>query len=666
MCDLFLIIWHVFMHPEIYLDANATSSVLPAAASAAMAALADGFGNPSSSHAAGLRARAVREAARASARRVLGAHEGRLMFNSGATEGIQTAVLSALCALREARARGEDCGDLVLIGATEHKAVPESLAHWNRLLGTGLELRMLPVDVDGRHRLDVLRELAPRAAFVCTMAANNETGVVSDLDGIADVLRDTASPALWMVDCVQALGKLSLNLSASRIDYAPFSGHKLHAPKGIGMLYVRAAAPFTPLMCGGGQEAGQRSGTENMAGIAALGAVLDAIEQGGVLRSHAALLACRARLVAALQAGFPGVVFNAPLEHALPTTINFSVPGLTSAEVLEVFDAAGIRVSAGSACSAAKAAPSYVLDAMGVPAWRSASAVRMSFGPLVEDAVIDQACIRIAACARALAAPLLAPSPLCNDRAGLVQLEHETTTGWLLFDAASRSCIAIDPPAAVAPHTAAMLHAGGYRLLAALATDNDGAANPACATLCAYAGHGIAGWPDGAIEARLQDGRRAPAIALGAELLARVDGAYLFGRLEDGLLAPRFAFGATAVPDGSGALRLSHVPVNHDPAPELDAVALQRWLSDYPEALIVDVRCAREFAVGAVDLHGRAALNVPLARLAQHATDWLRLETRPLLFVCRSGARSARAARTLRSLGHPRAWSLAGGFALAG
>ena len=647
------------MNPEIYLDANATSPVLPAAASAAIAVMADGFGNPSSSHAAGLRARALCEQVRACARRVLGAPEGRLTFNSGATEGIQTAVLSALVAVRDARANGKACGDLVLVGATEHKAVPESLAHWNRLLGTGLELRTLPVDADGLHRLDVLRELAPRAVFVCTMAANNETGVVSDLDGIAQVLRETASPALWMVDCVQALGKLPLSLSASRIDYAPFSGHKLYAPKGIGMLYVRAGAPFTPLMCGGGQEGGQRSGTENMAGIAALGAVLDALERGDTFRTHAALLACRARLVAALQAAFPGVVFNAPLAHALPTTINFSVPGLSSADVLEVFDAAGLRVSAGSACSASKAAPSHVLDAMGVPAWRGASAVRMSFGPLVMDAVIDLACERIADCARALALPLLQPSPLAVDGAGLVQLEHDGAAGWLLFDAASRTCIAIDPLQALAERTAAMMHAGGYRLLAALSTAHDGASAGALA-LCAHAGQGIAGWPDGDALARLEDGRRLPALALRQDVLVRDGDKYLFGRLQDGVLAPRFVF------DGAGTPVVTPgMTAQAEADMELDAGAAARWLAKHPEALVVDVRCAREYAVGPLELHGRNALNVPLARVTEHASHWLNADTRPLLFVCRSGARSARAARTLRSLGHPRACSLAGGVALA-
>ena len=142
-------------------------TIAPAAASAALETMQACFGNPSSSHATGLRAKATLDTVRARARRVLGAPGGRVLFTSGATEGIQTAVLSALCALRERRAAGLPCGDLLLYGATEHKAVPESLTHWNRLLGTGLTLQALPVDASGRHRLDLLRELAPRAAMAC-------------------------------------------------------------------------------------------------------------------------------------------------------------------------------------------------------------------------------------------------------------------------------------------------------------------------------------------------------------------------------------------------------------------------------------------------------------------------------------------------------------------
>ncbi|QOY94839.1 aminotransferase class V-fold PLP-dependent enzyme [Massilia sp. UMI-21] len=666
------------MNNELYLDANATSPVLPAAIDAAMAAMRDGFGNPSSSHAAGLRARALLDGTRARARRVLGAGKGRIMFTSGATEGIQTAVLSALCALRERRRRGEACGELLLVGATEHKAVPESLAHWNRLLGTGLELRMLPVDGDGRHRLDVLRELAPRAAFVCTMAANNETGVVSDLDGIARVLAESDSPALWMVDCVQALGKLPLDLASTRIDYAPFSGHKLYAPKGIGLLYVREGAPYTALMCGGGQEAGQRSGTENMAGIAALGAVLGALEEGGTFRTPAQLRACRDRLAAALRAAFPELVFNAPLEQVLPTTLNFSVPGLGSKELLDLFDAAGVRVSAGSACSAAKAAPSYVLDAMGVPPVRSASAVRLSFGPLADDAFIDAACARILHCGRALALAGAGAPPAAR----LQQLESQGASGWLLFDDDGRHCIAIDPPPDLAPRIAADLCARGCRLLTCFDTSHGAGGADA---LCDILGT-TPGWPAGGLQLRFA-GNSVDAIALGGDVLARSGDSYLLGRPEQGVLAPeavRFVFGAApddAVLGAALSAALSAALCCHrvgepavsrpgvDPRPEegidLDATSAAAYLATHPDALLVDVRELPEHAAATAQLRGRAAQHVPLSQLAGRAAQWLH-EPRPLVFLCRSGNRSARAARLLRRLGHAQAWHVAGGLALAG
>jgi cysteine sulfinate desulfinase/cysteine desulfurase-like protein/rhodanese-related sulfurtransferase len=674
------------MNTEIYLDANATSAVLPAAIDAALEAMRASFGNPSSSHAAGIRARTVLDEARARARRVIGAGNGRLMFTSGATEGIQTAVLSALCAVRARRAAGQPCGDLLLYGATEHKAVPQSLAHWNRVLGTGLTLQALPVDADGRHRLDVLRELAPRAVFVCTMAANNETGVISDLAAIEAVLADTASPALWMVDCVQALGKLPLLLSHTRIDYAPFSGHKLYAPKGIGMLYVREGAPYTPLMCGGGQEAGQRSGTENMAGIAALNAVLGALEQGDTFRSHDELCAYRERLAGALREAFPGIVFNARFEHALPTTINFSVAGMSSKDLLDLFDAAGVRVSAGSACSAAKAAPSYVLEAMGLPPSRSAQAVRLSFGPLADEAFIDAACARIAQCGQALRAPLL--GAVIPAGVGLLQLGADGCCGWLLFDAASQACVAIDPPQALAARIGAIVRREGYSLRAILSTGCG--ADAGCEALRTEPGCASEGWQAGAATLALADGRAAPALDFGGGALVRLglDGgeraAYLFGAPTGGELpagAVRFAFAGARVADvrslvgpatvlcagaeGDAVPCTTWTPAAPEDGMHLDRAALERFLGEHPDALLVDVREAPEHAAGAPLVAGRTAQNVPLSRLAGQLPQWLHGEARPLVFFCRSGNRSAKAAQCLRQLGYARAWHLAGGLALA-
>lgn len=525
---------------EIYLDSNATTPVLPEARAAALAAMEQDFGNPSSTHSTGLRARALVDAARAKARTVLGVASGHMLFMSGATEAIQTAVLSALVAVRERKVEG----GLLLYGATEHKAVPTALKHWNAVLGLNLDVLAIPVDRNGLHDLDWLRAHAPRAALVCTMAANNETGVISDLDGIEAILQSSA--ALWLVDSVQALGKLDLRLGQRRIDYASFSGHKLYAPKGIGLLYVREGAPLTPLMVGGGQEEAARAGTENMAGIAALGAVLGLLQEGTGFQSHATLEQFRAQLGAVLQQAFPGLVFNARPELSLPTTLNFSVPGVSSAVLMNLLDAAGVRVSSGSACSATHAQPSYVLEAMGLPAWQTASAIRLSFGPADSVAFIDEACKRIRACGEAW-----------------------QTSG-----------------------------------LAA------GSQNPAAEPVSA---------------------RFATSLANHLQRL--------------GLAADR----AVATPCG-----------------ELSAAELRAMLASQPATCLVDVREAYEQSLGGpTDLCQRDHYQaVPLSGLVEQLTAWQAKPEQSVVFICRSGGRSAQAAHALRQLGHQRCWSLAGGLAL--
>jgi cysteine desulfurase len=666
---------------EIYLDSNATTCVLPAAVAAARQAMEQGYGNPSSTHATGLQAKAMMDGVRQRASGLLGVGDGRLMFNSGATEGIQTAVLSALCALRERRAAGKRIGSLLLYGATEHKAVPESLAHWNRLLGLNLEVRKLPVDAEGRHDLQALDALIGDTAMLCTMAANNETGVISDLSAIAQLLQERGADAYWMVDCVQALGKLKLNLAATRIDYAPFSGHKLYAPKGIGMLYVRAGAPFTPLMMGGGQEAGLRSGTENMAGIAALGAVLAALDDGKTFRSHAELVAFRAQLVTSLERAFPGIVFNMPFDLSLPTTLNFSVPGLSSKELLDLFDAARVRVSSGSACSAAKALPSYVLEAMHVPQWRASSAIRLSFGPQIDAATIAAACARIERCGEALRSSCLlpsalAPSPQDGVQDGVIQLSVDGQCTWLLSDAASASCVVIDPVAALVPRLAAFIRCQHLALRAIVHTT-------------APADHGVARLAllqELAIEQVGHvdiDGE----LALGQQRLRRVE----CGENHVYLLGQRFAFIGTLAPealtplldaalltpdtvlcgardDGSICCTVRTAQEGIVPAADLqlDAASLPAFLRQHPDAILVDVREAYEHAACAGTVfEGCAVHSVPLSRLAGQVAAWLQQPQCPLVFFCRSGNRSARASACLRRLGHAAAWQLNGGMAMA-
>jgi cysteine desulfurase len=658
---------------EIYLDANATTPVLPQAKAAAIQAMVEDYGNPSSVHSTGLKAKALIDGVRARAQRLLDTGDGALLFVSGATEGIQTAVLSALNSLR-----GNLQAELLLYGATEHKAVPEALKHWNQVLGLNLQIEAIPVDAQGRHDLAFLREHAPRAGLVCTMAANNETGVISDLDGIEAALAD--SKALWLVDGVQALGKLPLRLSSRRIDYAPFSGHKLYAPKGIGLLYVRAGAPFTPLMAGGGQEGSLRSGTENMSGIAALGAVLAALDDGQTLRDAATMHGFRDRLGAALVEAFPGLVFNAPLDLSLPTTLNFAVPGLSSRLLQDLFDAADVRVSGGSACSAAKAAPSFVLQAMGLPDWQAAGAVRLSIGPAVDEAFIDEACARILACGESLRRHCLSPAnnfPTLGD--GITRFMQDGACCYLLADSLSKNCVLIDARPEQVSRLAQALTCQGYPLLAVLSTTGEAEHAEARALLAEAIPELMPTQPSDNLGWPLD----VPALALGRQQLTRQGQVLLLGEVA---AVPALAFTGLSEPAdlstcvGPNTLLApardeaqqvarclaSAEPAEEPAAQQVQGAQLKAFMTYHPDALLVDVREPYEqFLSQTPELIGVQMEAMPLSRLLNAIQPWLTEQPqRPLLFFCRTGNRSRQAAVALTRLGHGQAWTLAGGLAL--
>jgi len=463
---------------EVYLDANATTQVLPAAAKAASDAMEDLYGNPSSSHVSGLRARNILESTRELACKVLGADSGQVVFTSGATEAIQMAVLSALCHAKELRAAGERSADgrVLMYGATEHKAVPQAIRHWNKLLDVGAEVLEIPVDSNGMLDLDFIEKHAVNADMICTMAVNNETGVIADLAAIEERIRRVNTEASWLVDCVQAIGKTQLNLAETTIDYAALSGHKIFATKGIGLLYTRENAPLVPLMAGGGQEQGARGGTENLPGVAAIGAVLEVLANSPT-RSFAdekLLQGYRDQLVGALKKAFPSIVFNTPFDHAVACTINFAVLGFPSKELLDLFDAAGVRVSSGSACGS-EAQNSYVLDAMGLESWRSAGAIRLSFGANVTESEIAMACQRIMQVGQALTDSCLVISGDADnlsgqDLDGLIQLKNGSNCTWLLMDSKSRHCIVIDPFEEMAHRVETLLRCQDSKVIAVLDT----------------------------------------------------------------------------------------------------------------------------------------------------------------------------------------------------
>ncbi|BAJ03735.1 aminotransferase class V-fold PLP-dependent enzyme [Shewanella violacea] len=434
---------------QIYLDANATTPVLPQAAQAAMTAMKEIFGNPSSSHITGLQAKNLMEQTRQRAKVLLGTGKGKLIFTSGATEGIQTGILSGLIKARENIEPGKQYS--ILYGATEHKAVPNSLEHWSNILGIDAEIKAIPVDNLGNLDLEFIAREVPNALMICTMAVNNETGVYQDLKQLELTIRNHNADVFWLVDCVQALGKRPLKLSETSIDYAPFSGHKLYAPKGIGFIYIRDSAPFTPFIAGGGQEGGLRSGTENLPGFAALNVIFEMLldQKNSCFSTAETLEQYRQQLASSLTAAFPEIVFNHSFKNSVATTLNFAVPGFSSKELMDLFDAANIRVSSGSACSS-KVTRSFVLDAMGLPAWQSESAIRLSFGPAMTQTEVDAACDRIQLAASALthSCLMLDDTQLNDDKTpldGLVQLRGGASCTWIYADQQTKQALIIDP-----------------------------------------------------------------------------------------------------------------------------------------------------------------------------------------------------------------------------
>ncbi|MCJ8274948.1 MAG: aminotransferase class V-fold PLP-dependent enzyme, partial [Psychrosphaera sp.] len=275
--------------------------------------------------------------------------------------------------------------------------------------------------------------------------------VYQDLAMLEQAIRGNNEEVSWMVDCVQTLGKSDLNISQTSIDYAPFSGHKIYAPKGIGMLYVREGTPCTPFIAGGGQESGLRSGTENIPGIAAMGRVFELLldENDDTFKSAQQLEQYRSQIAQTLTDVFGDVVFNNDFSCSVPTTINFAVRGLSSKEVMDLCDAASIRVSSGSACSS-KVTRSFVLDAMGLDAWRGEAAIRMSFGPAATNDEIDLACEALRKIKPALkhCCLILSDAQYQHDsrlKTGFLQLIYNDCCCWLYVDATARQCIIIDP-----------------------------------------------------------------------------------------------------------------------------------------------------------------------------------------------------------------------------
>lgn len=347
---------------EIYLDNNATTQVAPECIEVMLRCLREDFANPSSKHQAGERAKLHVLAARAQVAGLLGASSAEIIFTSGGTEANHLAILGALAIAPHRRH--------LVTSQVEH---PATLALLHHLESRGVRVSRLGVDSEGRLDLDELeRVLTPDTALVSLMWANNETGVLFPIEEAS--ARVKARGILFHSDAVQAVGKIPIDLGKVPVDFLSFSGHKLHAPKGTGALFVRKGLKFPPLLFGH-QERGRRGGTENVPGIAALGVAAELARDAWAGGRVAAL---RDRLERGLLARLPTATVIGAGARRVGNTTSLCLGKLAAEMVLSRLDRVGIRASAGAACTSTGSEPSHVLIAMGLDPMAALSTIRFS------------------------------------------------------------------------------------------------------------------------------------------------------------------------------------------------------------------------------------------------------------------------------------------------
>ena len=373
----------------IFLDAAATTPVRREVLEAMWPFLTGDFGNPSSHHTLGESAATALADARSSVAASLGCRPGEVIFTSGGTEADNLAVKG----IALARQAADPSRNRVVISAVEHHAVEESARYLERFHGFTVDV--VPVDGHGLVTPQALRSLLrPETALVSIMYANNEVGTVQPIADLAAAAAGLGIP--FHTDAVQAAGWLPLDTAALGVDALSLSGHKLGAPKGCGVLYVKGRTRLEPLLHGGGQERGRRSGTENVAGAVGLAAAL-ALAAASQREQAARVTALRDSFIRAVLAGVPNAVLTGHPEQRLPSVASFCFPGTSGESVLLELERQGVVCSSGSACAAGSDEPSTVLTAMGIPREVAQTAVRFSFSPTVTAGELDAAGRAVAA-----------------------------------------------------------------------------------------------------------------------------------------------------------------------------------------------------------------------------------------------------------------------------
>ncbi|MGA2451152.1 MAG: cysteine desulfurase NifS [Polyangiaceae bacterium] len=374
-----------------YLDNNATTRVDPEVVAAMLPYFTEHFGNASSVHASAGRVGAAMASARRSVQQLLGAADpSEVVFTSGGTEADNLAIAAAIGALSGR--------DEIVTTRVEHAAVLACCRHWEQ--EKGIRVRLVPVD--GRGRLDVeayRRALGPRTALASVMLANNETGTLFPVDELASLAHDAG--ALFHTDAVQAVGKVPIDVQAAQIDMLSLSGHKLHAPKGVGALYVRRGVRLRPVLRGGRQERGRRPGTENVPGVVGLGCAAE-LARARMREGTARMRALRDRLEQGVIAQVERCVVLGDRDHRIANTATIAFEGVDGDQLVRRLADADIAVSSGAACSSGMVEPSHVLRAMNVPLIAARGAIRFSLSRDSDDSDVARVLAAVPALVRFL------------------------------------------------------------------------------------------------------------------------------------------------------------------------------------------------------------------------------------------------------------------------
>ena len=352
----------------IYMDNNATTKVAPEVVESMMPFFSELYGNPSSMHTFGGQVGKNVVEAREKVAHLLNATPDEIIYTSCGTESDSTAILSALQAQSGKRH--------IVTTRVEHPAVKNLCESLDSLTGHKHRLTQLPVASDGTLDLQQYEDsLSDDTAIVSVMWANNETGVIFPIEKMAQIAKSRG--ILFHTDAVQAVGKIPIDLQTVPVDFLSLSGHKLHAPKGIGVLYVRKRTPFVPFMIGGHQEHGRRGGTENVAGVIGLGKACELAGQH-IHTENTKVRVLRDKLEEGLLASIPNALLNGHKADRLPNTSNISFEYIEGESILLHLDRYGICASSGSACTSGSLEPSHVLRAMGVPFTAAHGSIRFS------------------------------------------------------------------------------------------------------------------------------------------------------------------------------------------------------------------------------------------------------------------------------------------------